>query len=88
MPVKDHLKDAQDVENRRHVALADQPPKLVAGELRYRTKPALEKRIVASQWGDGFGMATCEIAHLCLEGQLSIARVRKQTLVRVFIDVI
>ena len=51
MPVKDPLKDSQDVENRRHVALADQPPKLVAGELRSRIKPQLEYRIVASQWG-------------------------------------
>ena len=47
-----------------------------------------KKRIVASQWGDGFGMASYGIAHLCLEGQLSIARSMKQTLARVFIDVI
>ena len=88
MLLKNALKNLQAMDNQRNICLADQPPKLVAGELRQRLVPHLQPNIVATQWGDGLGPASCEMAHLAVEGSASIAKTQGLTLVKVFMDVV
>ena len=88
MLLKSALKNLQAMDNQRNICLSDQVPKLVAGELRQRLVPVIGPHVVTSQWGDGLGPASCEMAHLAVECSASIASAGGQTLVRVFMDVI
>ena len=44
--------------------------------------------MTASQWGDGFGSASCELAHVTIQAFGAIGAVMKKTVVRVYIDVV
>ena len=56
---KNPLIDGQSLGNHRSIMLADQDAKLPSGVLRRRVVKALEPTMVSSQWGDGFGAASC-----------------------------
>lgn len=88
MLVKNQIGNVQALDNQRSIALADQEPKIVGGELRTRTMPHLADSIVTTQWGDGFGAASCEIAHSALEGFAAYAQVLGVCVVRIFVDVV
>ena len=55
------------VRNRRRVVVSDQVPKPSASDLRPRLCPQLSTRITSSQWGDGFGAASCPMVRLLAE---------------------
>ena len=61
---------------------------MVGSELRSRTMPMLQDSIVTTQWGDGFGAASCELAHLALESFANLAKLRGKSAVRVFVDAV
>ena len=44
--------------------------------------------MTTSQWGDGFGSASCELAHVAVQAFGAIGAVLKKTVVRVYIDVV
>ena len=88
MLIKSPLKPAQSLANRREILLANQEPKLAGGIVRKRVTKLLGDTVVKSQWGDGFGAASCELAHLGVEAYGSIGVSRKLTVVRIFIDVV
>ena len=88
MLVKNQLGNVQALDSHRSVALADQGPKIVGGELRARTMLLICDSIVSTQWGDGFGAASCEMAHLTLEGFAVYTKAHKRCVVRIFVDVV
>ena len=85
---KDQLKDVQALDKQRSVKLANPEPKFIGAELRARAMPLLRDSIIPSQWGDGFGAASCEMTHLALEAVADRARGEKKSLVRIFVDVV
>ena len=44
--------------------------------------------MVESQWGDGFGVVSCELAHLGLDACSAIGTAAGKTVVRRFMDVV
>ena len=88
MLIKDMLKDLQSMNNQRSILLADQTPKGVGGELRSRFAAILAPNIVKTQWGDGQGAASCELAHLALEAVGSAGSSMALCCVRIFVDVV
>ena len=65
---KSGIGNAQAMSNQRNIMLADYDPKVVGGELRQRLTSPLKDNLVSSQWGDGFGAASCELAHPAFGG--------------------
>lgn len=88
MLVKNPIGDVHNLGNQRSIALADREPKIVGSELRSRVMPLLQESVVTTQWGDGFGAASCEMAHLALESFTNLAKLRGLSAVRVFVDVV
>ena len=85
---KGGLVDAQALDNQRSIMLANQEPKLAGGELRSRLAPQLKTRLVGTQWGDGFGASSCELAHLALGNVGAMGISVGQCLLRLFVDVV
>ena len=88
MLVKSHIKDQQSMSNQREILLADQEAKNIAGTLRRRLASSLDGHIVESQWGDGFGVRSCELAHLASSSFDAIGQAKRLCVVRLFIDVV
>ena len=88
MLLKSPLKDLQAMSNQREILLADQEAKVVAGAVRKQFAEALQGHVVESQWGDGFGARSCELAHLALASLDAVGQSRRLCVVRLFIDVI
>ena len=88
MLIKNPLKDLQCLTNQRSILLADQTPKGVGGELRARIANLLAPHIVTTQWGDGQGAASCEMAHMALEAVGSAGSSLALCCIRIFVDVV
>lgn len=88
MLIKNALATLQAMANQRSVAFADQEPKLYGGELKTRMVGHLVRSVVETQWGDGFGGASCELAHLGMEAFIACAKSMNKAAVRVFVDAV
>ena len=88
MLLKSAIKGLQCLTNQRSILLADCNPKIVGGEIRGRMSVALAPHISSTQWGDGFGARSCELAHLGMEACSAVAYANSQSLIRLFIDVV
>ena len=60
----------------------------MAGALRKQFASSLEGHIVDSQWGDGFGARSCELAHLALTSLGAIGHSRRLCVAMFSLDVI
>ena len=86
--MKNPILSHKDFANRRLVVLADIAPKLIGSEARARMVPHLKKAVTESQWGEGLGAASCEVANLGVKLMGEVARARNLTLVKVHVDVV
>ena len=83
MLVKSAINPAPCLKNRREIVVADEEPKVVGSIVRERLMKTFGKTIVPSQWGDGFGAASCELAHLGAESFGSIGAALKLTVIKI-----
>ena len=81
------LLSTQDLANLREVLLANAEPKILGGVLRDRLFVSLKGCMIPSQMGEGFGPG-CEVAHLGADAYHCIGEVRRQTIIKVYVDVV
>ena len=88
MLLKDYCGSASDIRNRHDITLADQEGKNVGGVLRKRLAESLGTEVVGSQCGDGFGGASCDVAHLGEQAFGGVAASMRLTLAKLYVDVV
>ena len=88
MLIKSQLKPAYALTNKREILLADQEPKIMGGVVRKKLHKSFSGTMTASQWGDGFGSASCELAHVTVQAFGAIGAAMEKTVARVYIDVV
>ena len=88
MLAKSAIKPAQDLANKRELLLASQEATNLGGVMRGRAFPTLAGQMDPSQFGDGFGGASCEMASLLVHGISCAGSATKLTVVKIYVDVV
>ena len=68
--------------------LGNLEPEIVGGVLRARVAPAIAEPVVKTQWGDGCGARSFELARLALEAVAALGSADGLSTIRLFIDVL